>query len=114
MLSYSHCFELVPINYKKFCSTFINTLDILTFTVIPSYLMFVSRDAVEYLKLVNTFGIVATILYLALIPESPRWLFQNGRDEEGIEVMNYIASVNGSEKRIPPNAQFDLLEEVIQ
>jgi len=96
MLSYSHCFELVPINYKKFCSTFINTLDILTFTVIPSYLMFVSRDAVEYLKLVNTFGIVATILYLALIPESPRWLFQNGRDEEGIEVMNYIASVNGS------------------
>jgi hypothetical protein len=66
------------------------------------------------MKSVNTFGTVATILYLALIPESPRWLFQNGRDEEGIEVMNFIASVNGSEKRIPPNAQFDLLEEVIQ
>lgn len=28
--------------------------------------------------------------------------------------MNYIAFMNGSEKRIPSNAQFDLLEEVIQ
>lgn len=28
--------------------------------------------------------------------------------------MNYIAFINGSEKRIPSNARFDLLEEVIQ
>ena len=28
--------------------------------------------------------------------------------------MNFIAYMNGSEKRIPPKAQFDLLEEVIQ
>ena len=28
--------------------------------------------------------------------------------------MNYIAKINGSEMRIPQNAQFDLLEEVLQ
>lgn len=39
-----------------------------------------------------------------LIPESPRWLFSNQKDEEGIKVMNFIAWFNGSEKRIPPNA----------
>lgn len=62
----------------------------------------------------NIFGIVMTILYLLIIPESPRWLFQNNKHEDGIKVMNYIAWINGSEKRIPPNAKFDLLEEVIQ
>lgn len=113
MLSYSHCFELVPVNCKKFCSTFINTLDIVSFSVVSSYLMFVSRDAVNYMEMMNIIGIIATILYLLIVPESPRWLFQNQKNEKGIEVMNYIAAFNGSEKRIPLNAHFDLLEEVI-
>ena len=49
MLSYSHCFELVPIDNKKFCSTFINTVDIASFTIIGSTLLFVSSDAVKYM-----------------------------------------------------------------
>lgn len=75
MLSYSHCFELVPIDSKKFCSTFINTVDIASFTVMGSTLLFVSTDAVKYMQVMNIVGMVGTVLYLLIVPESPRWLF---------------------------------------
>lgn len=48
MLSYSHCFELVPKNDKLFCSTVINTIDISTFMIYSLYFMMVSKDAVLY------------------------------------------------------------------
>jgi hypothetical protein len=44
------------------------------------------------------------ILYILIIPESPKWLFNNGRDIEGIKVLNYIAKINGSTKTIPFSA----------
>lgn len=53
MLSYSHMFELVPKNDKNFCATFINVIDIMTFMIFAGYLLAVSRDFVEYSKIVH-------------------------------------------------------------
>ena len=58
-------------------------------------------------------GTVATLVYMLIIPESPRWLFLNNRHDEGINNLNYIAWFNGSLKRIPLNAQFDFLEQAV-
>ena len=46
-------FELVPKNDKNFCATFINVIDIMTFMIFAGYLLAVSRDFVEYSKIVH-------------------------------------------------------------
>ena len=113
MLSYTHIFELVSKDHKSFCATFIGTFDSLSFAFHGLYYTFVEKDGVAYLEYTYWIGTVATILYLLIIPESPRWLFQNQRNEEGIKVMNQIAAFNFSERRIPAKAKFDLLEEAV-
>lgn len=55
--------------------------------------------------------IIALVLFLAFIPESPKWLFmKKGRNnQEGIRVLNYISKFNGSKKRLPKDGVFDLI-----
>ena len=58
----------------------------------------------------NLLGIVCSIIYLWIIPESPRWMFlkKGGNCQEAIKNLNYIAWFNGSSYRIPENAVCDL------
>jgi len=53
-------------------------------------------------------GTTAVILYIILIPESPKFLFVNDRREEGIAALNRIAVINRSTFRVPPNAKLDI------
>ena len=61
-------------------------------------------------------GTLALILYLILVPESPRWLFQKkgANSKEGIDVLNYIAKFNGSKKRVPKTAVFDIVGQMVE
>ena len=113
MLSYTHMFELIPKEHKQFCATFINTIDTFSLSCHGFYYMLVEPNAVQYVQLLYFIGTFSTIIYLLIIPESPRWLLQNGKDQRGIKVMNYIAWFNRSDKRIPSSAKFDLLEEAV-
>lgn len=60
-------------------------------------------------------GFVAGILYLLLIPESPKWIFmkQGPRSKEGIEKINYIARFNGSKHYVPEDAVVDLAGQMM-
>jgi hypothetical protein len=50
------------------------------------------------------------------MPESPRWLFlkKGANNKEAIRVFNYIAWFNGSKMRVPENAVFDIIGQVIE
>lgn len=62
----------------------------------------------------NLFGSIAVVLYLLLVPETPCWLLNNGQREEAVHSLNYIAKFNGSSKRIPVNAEFDVVSQAIR
>ena len=38
---------------------------------------------------------------MIIVPETPRWLVLNGKDEQAEKVMNYISWFNGSSYRVP-------------
>jgi len=58
-------------------------------------------------------GTAALVLTVIAMPESPRWLLLNGKKEQAIKNLNYIAWFNGTKHRIPETAQFveDLNEQ---
>jgi len=55
------------------------------------------------------------LAYCLVVPESPRWLFQRDgpKSKDAINVLNYIAWFNGSSKRIPLDAHFDIIGQVV-
>jgi len=97
-------------------TTVIGLLDEASIFIIACILKFVVKDIDFVFKFSWTVGTAASLLYLAIIPESPKWLFlQDGtKSEKAIQNLNYIAWFNGSEMRVPQNAQFDLIGQVVQ
>lgn len=53
---------------------------------------------------------------MIFIPESPRWLFlkKGTNNKQAIDVLNYIAWFNGSKLRVPKDAVFDILGQVVE
>ena len=49
-----------------------------------------------------------------IVPESPKWLLikKGSKSKEAIKVLNYIAWLNGSTYRVPPNTEIDVIEKI--
>ena len=76
--------------------------------------MFVTRDAVFIIETIFKIEAVAVVLYLLIVPESPRWLLLNGYKSKGIKVYNYIAWINRCSNRIAEDAQFNILGQALK
>ena len=63
-------------------------------------------DVYQFFGIVVASHFSALVLLLGLNLETPRWLLQNGRREEAIRTLNFIAWFNGVEERIPANTLF--------
>ena len=113
-LSYTHMYELVRERDKPFCAQIMNLCDTSVMAINGIIFIFFTRDAVAVMQFLYLFFTAGVLLYLTLVPESPRWLLVNGYHEEGIATLNYIALMNGVEKRLPETAEFDVLGQIIK
>ena len=78
-LSYTHLFELVDEDAKSLCATVLGVAVSSTLAISGIFYIIVSRDAVMFIETVFKIEAVAVILYLIVVPESPRWLLLNGQ-----------------------------------
>jgi len=78
------------------------------------FFKFIDPDVDKILHISYIIGFVASILYLIIIPESPKWLIirQGPKSQKAIKILNYIAWFNGSTFRVPSNTKIYLLEMV--
>ena len=114
MLSYTFMLELTDDKNKVFCSTFLNLGDIfVNFSAQGLYYYYIDKNVIEYNRITYSIFSICIILFLILIPESPRWLFLVDRHDDAINALNYIAWFNRSNKRIPHDAQFDFFDQAV-
>lgn len=113
--SYTHMYELVHEKDKAMATTVINTIDDGSILYIAAAVYY-NRDLNKIFVIAWSLAFVASVLYLMLIPESPRWLFftYGPKSAKGIKALNYIAWVNGSKNRVPTDARLDLINDMIQ
>jgi len=108
---YTHIYELVEDKYKIKAATIIGFMDEASIFIISCILKFVVNDIDLVFKSAWVIGTIACLIYMILVPESPKWLFlQDGtRSRRAMSSLNYIAMINGSDKRVPYHAEFDLI-----
>ena len=105
-LSYVYLFEFMHSRDKSFACSCINFADVAGSAVAGCFWLFIQKD--WFPLYVGTVA-VSTLAYfcvLAMSLESPKWLLLQGRTEEAIVVLNYIAWFNGVESRIAPETKF--------
>ena len=71
--------ELVDSANANFFNTLITTLDMGTITIICLYYYYISRDSQMLLIWSTAFSIVAFLMIVYLLPESPKWLLATGK-----------------------------------
>ena len=111
-LCYTHNVELVPDKYKTLVCTCINAFNCSEYMVLGIFYQFIEPNTDKLLILYFLIGILACILYMAFIPESPFWLIVNEGEnsQKAISNLNYIAMFNGSSYRIPTDTLIALKE----
>ena len=110
-LTYTHGVELVCDKYTNLIPTIINSWEVSLFMQMGLFYKYYSRDAQLFLNISFVVGLINCVLYLLLIPESPKWLFmkKGSNSQEAIAVLNYIAWFNSSTFTVPNDAYFDVL-----
>ena len=115
-LSYSHGFDLVPGTHKSLVTTLITAYDSGTPMFACIFFKFISKNQELCFRIHFLMGFTGCVLYFFLIPESPRWLLlkKGPNCKEAIAIFNYIAWFNGSKMRVPDDATFDIIGQVIE
>ena len=86
--------ELFPSSYSSFVSTALTASIGVTYAMVNTYMMFVSRSFVP-ISIINEALQVLVFLAILLMPESPTWLLSTGQTEGAIASFHKIARLNG-------------------
>jgi MFS family permease len=110
-LSYSYCGDFIPERYKVLSTTVIVAFDSASVGFMNAYLAYYSRDLHGIFNIMFYIQSVVVVLFIIFVPESPQWLFleKDSNSKEAIDILNYIAVVNGSKMRVPYDAFFDMM-----
>ena len=97
---YTYAFELVPPANRPFVNSAINLLDCSTLMWISLYVLFINKYYLYIMEVYVIFGIIAWIILVLFVPESPKWFFITGRHNDCVLALETIAKFNGSTKPI--------------
>lgn len=113
-IAFTHLIELVDNANKDICQTVLTFFDTFSIAIMCLWLQFVDNNLQRFLNVYFTAGLFSIVVYVLIIPESPRWLLlRDPASAKGKRVLNYIAWFNGSKRRIPDHAVMDNLDQVL-
>lgn len=108
--------EFIPESAKDTVTTLIMAYDASNMFFLNFFLLKFSRDIQDCFTFFFLLDCTAFLILILLIPESPHWLFikKGSNSQRAIQILNYIGSFNGSQTKVPEDAFFDLMGQVIE
>lgn len=103
-LCYTWTFEFLLKDHKARGSSVVNILEFTTCIFAGVYFLLIGTSVMPLLYFFYAYSLLGYLLVSFVVPESPKWLMLQGRREEAIEVLNYVAWFNRSKTTISPNA----------
>jgi MFS family permease len=92
--------ELVPERNRTAVGSFVQFADAWTVLFLPIYFRFVTKEWIYFQIGSFAMNIVAVLVLLTAIPESPKYLHASGKIKECIQIIRYIAKINRVEKEV--------------
>jgi hypothetical protein len=86
--------ELVPERDRTFVGSLVNFVDASTILLLPLYFKFVTKEWIYFYIGSFAMNIIAVLVLLTVIPESPKYLLASGKINECIQNIKYIAKIN--------------------
>lgn len=105
-LVYAWTFEFLLKDHKATGSSVVNILEFTSCIFGGIYFLLIGTNVKPLLYFFFIYSVIGYLLVSIVVPESPKWLLLQGKREEAIKVLNYIAWMNRSKTTISPNAQF--------
>jgi hypothetical protein len=68
--------------------------------LINLYVLLVSKQWLYFYAFYTLMGFISLLLFYKYVPESPKWLHMQGQTQEALSVLQTIATLNGSDKKI--------------
>ena len=96
-LCYVYLFEFIHSRDKAFACSCVNILDALTPAIAGTFFLLIDLDVFPLYVIIVTTSTTAYLMIMILNLETPMWLLHNGKTQEAINVLNYIAWFNGVE-----------------
>ena len=111
-LCYTWLFEYVEKRHRSAASASVNFLDLFTCFICGAYFIWVSRNVQPLLEMYLYVGIAAHLFLCFFVPESPKWLLMQGRADDAIKSINYVARFNFKKTRFDSDIQFTDFDHV--
>lgn len=112
----TYCSEVAPLRWRSFCLGLYYSFwyggGMLASGVTYGTAQMVSSWAWRLPSLLQVLPAVLCLIVLPFIPESPRWLMMNGREEEALDVLA-IMSANGNASDSVVVTQFKQVSETV-
>ena len=87
--------ELVPAQNTTSIAVSLSTFDSGSLAFICLYFLLISKDWFPLMLVSVIMSVISLLICAILLPESPIWLLQNGREQEAIAAFNFIGKING-------------------
>jgi len=105
-ISYVWMMELVESKHKSTALAMINAFDEFSPFVFCFYIKYINKDWFPLVSAMTFISVVAFLITITLLPESPKLLLLQGRTDEAIKALNKLAWLNCAKNRIPTDAIF--------
>ena len=96
LVNIQNCTEQLPASHLSIISGFIFLLQTAAVFLFSAYIQTLANDAVQYVHAYGYLALVMALGFVLVASESPKWLLMNGRREEAIKSLRYIAKVNSA------------------
>ena len=93
-VGYCYMVEMAPEKYAGMMGTAWDISESLVYIILTTYYRYINKNWHYIIAFATLLNLIAIIIIVCFIPESPKWLYDQGKYSQCYNALNYMAKVN--------------------